>query len=95
MTYYIYGIKRREKPEIIYIGKRQQKVDPNIDDYMGSGRILLGFKRKDGFIYEGLYKKEGIKNFEKIILEKDLELKNVNEKERYYIGYYKEIGEAQ
>jgi hypothetical protein len=96
MNYYIYGIKRKFKEEILYVGKRQTKCDPELDHYMGSSRILLGYKRRDGFIYPGVYKTDGIEHFEKIILEKDIiSLKELNEKEKFYIKFYKEKNEAR
>lgn len=81
--FYIYGIYDKEEPEhILYVG---QHVYNNINDsYMGSGKNLLAY-----------YKMFGKNNFSKIILESEIDIENIGNKEKEYIQYYKNKGQAE
>lgn len=81
--FYIYGIYDKKEPNhILYVG---QHVYHDINDnYMGSGKNLLAY-----------YKMFGKNNFEKIILESEIPIENIGEKEKEYIKLYRDKGQAE
>ena len=77
MNYYIYMIVNKINNKK-YIGKRKCKNDIEKDNYMGSGKIL-----KLAFL------KYGKENFDKIIIDICKNEKELDDREKYWIAFYK------
>lgn len=80
--YYIYEIKNNINGKTYVDQHKYKKLN---DKYMGSGIAL-----------KNAYKKYGIENFTKTILESGIKTRELaNEKEVYWIAEYKKIGKAE
>lgn len=95
---YIYEIENLINGKTYY-GKRTAPKNKTFDqdyEYMGSGVLLWGYKRKDGTIVNGAYKKYGIENFVKsCIVFGDFSTEQINKFEKCIIRIMRLNGKAE
>lgn len=79
---YIYLIVNKVNGKT-YIGQHKSSKEWFEDNYMGSGSLLYKAKNK-----------YGIENFEKFLIQYVSSFEDANEKEIFWISYYKSLGKA-